>query len=98
MLSLPLVARYSHSDLPVELVENTYVLLGLTLAGCYLMNAELPLFSLQFKNYDWKGNEIKFIFLAVALVLLLALQVVAIPLVILMYILLSVLDNYLQKK
>lgn len=98
VLSLPLIASYSEYPVFAQLAENTYVLLGITLAGCYLMNAEVPLFSLKFKDYGWKGNEMKFIFLAVTVVMLLLLQVVAIPLSIFLYILLSVLDNYLQKK
>ena len=62
-----------------------------------LLVSELPIFSFKFKSFGWKGNEIRFVFLILALVLLITLQFVGIPLVIVLYILMSVINNFLTK-
>jgi len=97
VVSLPLILFYSDNSFFIGLVQNFYVLLGITILGCYMMNAEIPLFSLKFKNYGWKGNETKYLFLLGTMVMLLALQTVAIPLTILLYVLLSVIENRIKK-
>ncbi len=93
VLSLPLIMQYSNNDIVVNFIQNTWFLIGLTLLLCYLMNAEIPLFSLKFKDYKWKNNKIKFVFVLVTLILVVALQFIAIPLVIIWYVLLSMLTK-----
>ena len=93
VLSLPLIMQYSNNDIVVNFIQNTWFLIGLTLLLCYLMNAEIPLFSLKFKDYTWKNNKIKFVFVLVTLILVVALQFIAIPLVIIWYVLLSMLTK-----
>ncbi len=97
VVSLPLVIFYSNNLFFIELLQNFYVLLGITLLGCYLMNAEIPLFSLKFKHYGWKGNQVKYLFLLATIILLGTLQTVAIPLTIILYVLLSVIENMIKK-
>ena len=60
-----------------------------TLVLSFLMNAEISLFSLKFKNFTWKDNQLKFVFLMCTMLLVVVFQFVAIPLVILLYIFLS---------
>lgn len=98
MMSLPMIIFYSDNLFIIDLLQNIYVLLIITLTGSYLMNAEIPLFSLKFKNYAWEGNQIKYVFLVLTLLLFLALRTVAIPLIIILYVLLSIVDNTLHKK
>lgn len=90
VLSLPLIIHYSTIDAVVNLIQNKWFLVVLALILSYLMNAEIPLFSLKFKNFSWKNNQLKFVFLVITLLLVVVFQFVAIPLVILVYILLSV--------
>jgi len=91
VLSLPLIMQYSNNEIVVNIIQNTWFLIGLTLLLCYLMNAEIPLFSLKFKDYKWKNNKVKFVFVLVTLILVVALQFIAIPLVIIWYVVLSML-------
>lgn len=49
-----------------------WLLLALSLVSCYLLIAEIPFFSLKFKNLSWKDNADKYIFLIGALVLVVA--------------------------
>jgi CDP-diacylglycerol--serine O-phosphatidyltransferase len=52
--------------------------------------AELPLFALKFKNLRWLGNRRRFIFVALALGLVLWLHAAGVPVAVLLYVLLSV--------
>ena len=88
VISLPLILANDAFGL-TNVILNPYVLLGITLLFSYLLVAELPLFALKFKSFAWKGNEIRFIFLGLAVLLLVGLNFTAIPLIIGLYILLS---------
>ena len=80
------------------LILNQAFLIGLTLVMSYLLVAEFELFALKFKHYGWAGNQIKYIFLILSVVLLGWLHYVAIPLIIFLYILFSVAENWFGKK
>ena len=75
-----------------------YGLCGLSLALSLMLVAELPLIALKFKNFGWADNKIRFIFLGLSVVLLATFQFIGIPLVIILYILLSIVDNIFFKK
>ena len=47
------------------------ILLILLAVSCFLLICELPMFALKFKQWGWKGNEVKYVFAATSLVLLL---------------------------
>jgi CDP-diacylglycerol--serine O-phosphatidyltransferase len=47
------------------------------------------MFSLKFPGFGWKGNEIRYLFIAISLILLIILQEIALPVIILVYLLLS---------
>jgi len=97
VVSLPLILFYSENAFFIDLLQNFYVLLAITLLGCYIMNAEIPLFSLKFKHYKWKGNETKYLFLIGTIAMLFGLQTIAIPLTILYYVFLSFIENVIKK-
>jgi CDP-diacylglycerol--serine O-phosphatidyltransferase len=63
-----------------------------------LMVSEIHLFSLKFKHFKFKGNEIRFIFLTICVVLLATLFLWAIPLIIILYIILSLINNAIKPK
>lgn len=71
------------------LLLNPWILMGITLLSCVLLNAEIPLFALKFKSWDLKGNAKRYLFLLFSLVSLIFLKFLAIPLIIAVYILLS---------
>lgn len=48
--ALPLIIVYSDIDVAVNLAQNKYVLIAITIIFSVLMNTELPLFSLKFKT------------------------------------------------
>lgn len=91
--SIPIIVDYGY----FRYVFHPYLLVGIVLLLCFLLIAELPLFALKFKHFRWDGNEIRFIFLGLSLVLLLSLQVLGIPFVIVLYVLMSLVYNLIQK-
>lgn len=89
--SLPLLREqlYEGQSLFYMVTTNTYFYLGIAFVSAALMVAELPLFSLKFKSFKLKNNEIRWFFLAISVGLLVFLQAVAIPFIILSYLFLS---------
>ncbi|MBF9237074.1 CDP-alcohol phosphatidyltransferase family protein [Hymenobacter sp. BT683] len=87
--SLPLILAHDQFEL-ASIILHPGLLLGLTAVLSGLLVAELPLFALKFKNLRWGDNRRRFLFLMLAAVLLLWLRAAAVPLVVLLYVLLSV--------
>ena len=79
------------------LILNSTFLITYTLIMSYLLISEIPLFALKFKNFSWNDNKIKYIFLSLSVVLLVVLQFVAIPLIIFLYLVMSVLTIFIPK-
>ncbi len=71
------------------LLQQYWVLCLLTLLSSYLLVSGIELFALKFKNFSWQENKIRFTFLVLSVLLLPALQLAAIPVIILLYIALS---------
>ena len=67
-----------------------YIVLAMVLLSSYLLVAELPLFALKFKHWGWKGNEVKYIFIATSALILALMTIKGIAVVIAWYVLLSV--------
>ena len=98
ILSLPLVLRNLDSFFVLELLTNPFVLIGITLLSVYMLNAEIPLFSLKIKQMSMKKNALQIGFLLSSLVLIASFHYAGIPLVIVLYVLLSVITNILASK
>ena len=93
ILSLPLIIEHTDIDFIQVLLHNNYFLIGLTLLLSYLMNAEVPLFSLKFKDYSLKNNKITYLFLLLSLILILTIHFLSIPIIIILYVVLSMIKN-----
>ncbi|MGB5942351.1 MAG: CDP-alcohol phosphatidyltransferase family protein [Leeuwenhoekiella sp.] len=89
IISLPLILQFQDLAFAESLIRNVWFLIGLTALSCYLLNAEIPLFALKFKSFGFAENKVRYIFLALTLVLIFLLKFIAIPLVILMYVVIS---------
>ncbi len=93
--SFPLI--YTYQPQFTDIVTNLYVLYGIMLVMPLLLVAELPLIALKFKTYDFAKNRMKYILIVSSVILLLLLRFAAIPLIIVLYILLSILNNLISK-
>jgi CDP-diacylglycerol--serine O-phosphatidyltransferase len=98
IMSLPLVIEECHFLTLSELLNIKWVLLAITMISAYVMNAEIPLFSLKIKNFSFQKYKLQIGFLVLSIVMIATLQYLAIPLIIMTYVLLSVANNMLAKK
>ncbi|WP_299210906.1 CDP-alcohol phosphatidyltransferase family protein [uncultured Aquimarina sp.] len=89
ILSIPLILQFQTEVWISDIILNQWFLIGLTLVSCYLLNAEIPLFALKFKTWGFAENKVRYIFLLLTLILLVILQFTAIPCVILLYVIMS---------
>jgi len=81
-----------------EYILTPWFLIGLTVLQSFLLVAPIPLFALKFKNFGWKGNELRYLFILSALVLLIIFLYLAIPIILFLYIFLSIVNNLLNKR
>ena len=89
ILSLPLIYEFQYTELVETVIFNKWFLIGLTLFSSLLLNAELPLFSLKFKTWGFNSNKLRYVFLAISLIAIVTLKFIAIPVIIALYIFLS---------
>jgi CDP-diacylglycerol--serine O-phosphatidyltransferase len=98
ILSLPLIVKYSDSLIALELLTNNWFLLVITLLSAYILNAEIPLFALKIKKFNFKDNALQIVFLFISLILLALFQFLGVTLVIVFYVFLSVIMNLITGK
>jgi CDP-diacylglycerol--serine O-phosphatidyltransferase len=65
------------------------VIIALILLSCWMLVAEIPLFALKFKQWGWKGNEVKYIFLLTCIPILAIMRLSGIAVIIVWYVILS---------
>ena len=88
-ISLPLILKFQNSPFIERFIMHPYVLIALTFISCYLLNAEIPLFSLKFKSWKLKNNLLRYIFIILTICLLISLKFLGIPVCILIYVIAS---------
>jgi CDP-diacylglycerol--serine O-phosphatidyltransferase len=74
-----------------------WLLILITVLFSFLLVSPLEFFALKFKSYGWKDNKLRFTFLAISVLLLLTIKVAAIPVIILMYIGVSLANRALAR-
>ncbi len=93
--------------------RNTYFFFGAMILGAYIVKpavivslsivlsvllvAEIPMFSLKFKTYNFEDNKLKYFFLIVSVIFFAIVQVLAIPVIFILYITFSIFNNILDK-
>ncbi len=95
--SLPLIIVNFTNTIVAEYLCNNWVLLTITFLSTYIMNAEIPLFSLKIKDFSFAKYKLQIFFLAISVLMLIFLQILAVPLIIIVYVLLSVINNIVNK-
>ena len=68
-------------------------LLCLIPISCFLLVSEIEMFSFKFKKFTWSGNEIRFIFIGIALLLLFIVPYYALPCIITIYIVINLIKK-----
>lgn len=102
-VSIPLMIHYSDQSFVFHWVFQTFhrdlssiifqpqLIIACSVLLSVLMVIDIPLFAMKFDGFQWKGNELKFSFIILSLMLLILLGFVAVPFIMLFYILISTL-------
>lgn len=85
--SLPLALSQVESIIPSL---HYYTYFNITIILSFLMVSHLRFFSFKMKSAKWKGNEVRWIFLIVAVVSFAIFRFVALPFIMMLYILISI--------
>lgn len=97
IVSLPLIiiqmpGRYD------DLILNPYFIIIVSICSAFLLVTELPLFSMKFKTLGFRENLYQYILLLISLILFPLILFAAIPVVIFLYILLSIIQKLTKAK
>ncbi|MDB5240035.1 MAG: pssA [Spirosoma sp.] len=84
--AFPLMGRYQPQ---FDGLWQNDISIGMMIAFSFLLVSDIPLFALKFKSFGWAANQTKFLFLLASVLLLLFLQFAAIPLIVILYIVVS---------
>jgi len=91
--SLPLL----YNDVGRWLYEP-WILVTITVVFSLLLVSPIEFFAFKFKSFRWDDNKIRFTFLILAVLLLISLQLLALPIIIILYIVFSLFDSYVLRK
>lgn len=80
-----------------KLIESTpwsmLAMLVLICLSCWIMVAEIPMFALKFKQWNWRGNEVRYGFVIFSAIMIILLRVASFAVIIPCYVILSVILN-----
>lgn len=89
--SFPVIYWNVNEPWVISLLLNKWFLYGIVLLLSYLMISRLPLMSLKFKSYGWSANWPKYLLAVISVVAIVLLKWLAVPVIVLAYVLLSLL-------
>jgi len=89
--SLPLIYWNVNQAWVFELLLSEWFLYGIILLLSWLMVSSIPLLSLKFKDFSLKNNLPKYLLVALSLVALITIKWLAVPVIVLAYVLISLL-------
>ncbi len=91
ILSIPLILEYQATPALASFLLQPWFLIVLTIISCVILNAEIHLFALKFKIWGVQDNLLRYLFLLGSVVAIVFVHFLAIPIIIISYILLSLL-------
>jgi CDP-diacylglycerol--serine O-phosphatidyltransferase len=92
--SFPLIYWYSNNPFAITLLLNHWFWYGIIAITSYLMISTLPMLALKFKDASIKNNLPKVILLVVAILSAIFFKWLAVPVVFLVYVVLSLITNH----
>ncbi len=95
ILSLPLIMEFQNSNAINNVIINPWFLFVMTVLSCYLLNSKIKLFALKFKDWSFKTNAVRYIFIILSVIFIVVFKFLAIPLIIVFYVFLSLFSKSL---
>ncbi len=101
VISIPLMIEFMPFHMwwePENVIVDKWFIIGTSIGLSALMVSDIPLLAMKFKSFGWKGNEMRYLLMIISVILLIILQPVAIPIILSLYVLLSVINNLFLSK
>ena len=92
-ISIPLITTFNSDSTIAYLVEIPEILLIITVLLSLALVSKINMFSLKFKNFKYKDNKLRFFLIMMSIILLTWLEFSAIPIIVMLYILMSIANN-----
>ena len=89
-ISIPLITTFNSESTIAYLFEIPEILLIITILMSLALVSRINIFSLKFKNFKFQDNKFRYFLITMSIILLTWLEFSAIPLIILLYILMSI--------
>lgn len=80
-----------------SVVFDPYVMCSIMVGMSFLLVSEIKLISLKFKQFNWKENVYRYSFLLISIGLIPVLMVWSIPIIVFLYVLISMIENIKSK-
>ena len=72
-----------------EIIIPRWAIIAISLGMAYMLISPVRMFALKFKGFGWQGNEIRYSFIGICVVLILAFTRYSVPAIILLYMVIS---------
>ncbi|MGC6470660.1 MAG: CDP-alcohol phosphatidyltransferase family protein [Flavobacteriales bacterium] len=92
-IAIPIAIQYQNDNVILQFLIEKEVLSFSVILLCWLMNSKIKYIALKFKSLKSKDHFMQFILIALSSILLLILHFVAIPIIILLYTVLSLINT-----
>jgi len=90
--------NWGHQPKFIHTLFDCYTLSGISIAFSLLMVSSIPMIALKFKNWSWKDNYFRYSLIGISLIIIPLLTFWAIPIIVFLYLFLSLIENYQTKK
>jgi len=92
--SVPFIVMKAPNDgIAISLFSGQISLVMLALLGSAMLIIPIPLMALKFRNFQWKPNAFRYVLIACSVILFLVFRWQGIPMIIVLYILISLLEK-----
>lgn len=92
------IENWAHQGKFIHWIFDCYTIAGIAVVMSLMMITDIPLIALKFKNFSWKDNKFRYLLVGKSLIIILIFQLWAIPIIVILYLILSIIDNYTTKK
>ena len=93
-ISIPFILEYQQDGFISNFICKKETIVISVLVLCLLMVSELKLIALKFKSIKWSENKCRYILIVLSVILLLLLRFEAVPIILILYIVLSIINKY----
>lgn len=101
VISIPLMIEFMPFQMqwePENMIVDKWFIICSSIGLAILMVSDIPLLALKFKSFGWKGNELRWMLILTSVLLLIILQPLAIPIILSLYVIFSVINNLVLPK